>query len=206
MAGDDDIDWTWAEQPLPQVPAATPAAQLEALVAEDEIKEAAKRVEYDIKAFAVPSPFECKDALKHLGCKWTGKVWVARDAAMHVQAMAIVDKHTGRNSSFARKQKRCGTTGAQPQYTAAPAVQKKPSGLPNGAFVGVNPDGTATAILEGPNPFVDVEQMNDEHMVSELTRRGYTVAKLGETETLAQVLAALDEEDPFEAVLKELEQ
>ena len=50
--------------------------------------------------------YEVKDALKTLGCRWNGKVWVAPDAKTHKQACDVRDAHNRRTLT---KPKRCGT-------------------------------------------------------------------------------------------------
>ncbi len=198
MAGDDDIDFGWADQPIPKGPEVPAADQLAAAI-----------VDYDVSKFAVPSPFECKDALKHLGCRWNPdrKVWVARNAVMAAAAQEIVNKHTGRNQK--RPQQRCGTfaqkvQAQKVQQTAGQAIAGiAAEDLKPGDVVYADTDGKV-AVVRGkkreqfdPPAISAAENLSDELLTSELRKRGYTVAKLGVYQTLAEVLADQDDEDPF---------
>lgn len=210
MPGDDEIDFGWADQPLPPVPQVPAADRLAAEIGEDDIKQAARLVQYDIGKFKVPSPFECKDALKHLGCRWTGKVWVARDAAMHKAAQDIVNLHNQRTRNIRPTPKRCGTF-ASP--VVSHATKRALQNIPAGTVVAT--DGDEAIVQFGAQPDArlpkhaltlgspDLAQETDERLASVLRQRGYTVAKLGECQTLAEILAEQGDEDPF-AFLEEL--
>lgn len=195
MAGEDDIDWGGFDYVAPPAPV-RPAAQLLAeQIDADVIDQSAVHIDFDVK-YEVVSPYETKDALKHLGCRWNGtrKRWVAKDAEMFAAATAIVDKHYGRN-----QKRNMATKVAQAKSQAGHQAKK----IPIGTVVSQASDGTVDVVLNMPpelppqtNPpgqWIDSE----EAMIAALRARGYTVAKLGQLDPLAQLLADQDESDPF---------
>ena len=168
MAGDDEIDWSGFDDPL-DLPAPEPADELANQVALDEIKSNAARVQYDPKlAVKGTNTFECKDALKHLGCRWNGtiKAWVARDPQMLFDAQVILVKNGGRQVKTGRC-KRC-TRSVAKCICAQPAHYPAPIGT----VVGVDPgSGEATVVLGAPAPtrVKDPGQLSSEELARSRT-------------------------------------
>jgi len=200
MTEDVVIDWGGFD-PV-EVPEAPPADVLAAQLDAEAIDQMAiAPAQYDVRKMAITEPNTCQ---------WNAstKVWVARDQTM--REVAIDECRAAR--------------GVKPKF-ATPAQTQKANmrkGVPNAGAVaghGTAGSGYSTAGGGGGSMPISVggggggglgghttlaaDIWPDETLRAEMTRRGYTVAKLGALEPLAELLGQQDdEEDPFGKILE----
>jgi hypothetical protein len=203
---DDDLDALFDEisfdpEWLPKKP--PPADELEAEIETEEIVAAAKVLDYDAAQFAVtgPNTFAFKHQLKTLGCRWNGKHWIAKDAAMHGQALLVMGL---KQKSTRTMPNRHGNLNGQKILGVAMA------GTPAGKILAYSPQTGLATVAVGfePQPAAPAgpELIPDDVLARELEKRGYSVRRIDDTQSLAEVLADDDSENAIDKLEKLLEE